>query len=184
VHLADDGASKSSRRWVTARQTVPLAGSAPGGLSPGATSVALVRQYLRCGFVDLKLHPTVGNYPADTSLLNPYLELARRQRVPVAIHSAPGTADPDAIRRLAERFPEVPILLYHTYLGPVEGRRRAVKHVHAQPNLYRRFDSLGSSGDPDGEVSPRQVADAGRGGRDWDEVMVRAAWVNRPRPST
>ena len=103
---------------------------------PGATSVALIRQYLRCGFVGLKLHPTVDNYPADTLLLNPYLELARRQRVPVAIHSAPGTADPDAIRRLAERFPEVPILLYHTYLGPVEGRRRAVKHVHAQPNLY------------------------------------------------
>lgn len=103
---------------------------------PGVTPVGLVRRYLRSGFVGLKLHPTVDNYPADTPLLDPYLEIATRQRVPVAIHSAPGTADPDAIRRLADRFPEVPILLYHTYLGPVEGRRRAVGHVRAHPRLY------------------------------------------------
>jgi predicted TIM-barrel fold metal-dependent hydrolase len=33
-------------------------------------------------------------------------------------------------------FPDVSIILYHTYLGPPEGRRRAAKHVHEQPNLY------------------------------------------------
>ncbi|HEV7989885.1 MAG TPA: amidohydrolase family protein, partial [Candidatus Binataceae bacterium] len=42
----------------------------------------------------------------------------------------------DNIRRLAERFPSVPIIMYHTYLGPQEGRRRAAAHVREQANLY------------------------------------------------
>ena len=29
-----------------------------------------------------------------------------------------------------------PIILYHTYLGPPEGRLRAAQHVREQPNLY------------------------------------------------
>ena len=37
----------------------------------------------------------------------------------------PGPSDPDLIRRLAERFPHVPFVLYHTFLGLPEGRRRA-----------------------------------------------------------
>jgi predicted TIM-barrel fold metal-dependent hydrolase len=28
------------------------------------------------------------------------------------------------------------VILYHTYLGPSEGRRRAAQHVREQPNLY------------------------------------------------
>ena len=103
---------------------------------PGVTPLRLVRRLLADGFVGLKFHPTVDDYPADDPDLDPYLELAARAGVPVAIHSAPGEADPDHIRRLAERFPTVPILLYHTYLGPEEGRWRAVQHVREQPNLY------------------------------------------------
>ena len=103
---------------------------------PGVTPLWQVRRYIAAGFVGLKFHPTVDDYPADDPDMDPYLELATRLGIPVAIHSAPGDADPDHIRRLAERFPKVPILLYHTYLGPVEGRWRAVEHVREQPNLY------------------------------------------------
>jgi Amidohydrolase len=103
---------------------------------PGDTELEEVRARLQAGAVGLKLHPTVDGYPADDSALDPYLAIAERAGCPVACHSAPGEADPDHIRRLAERFPAVPIVMYHTYLGPQEGRRRAAAHVREQSNLY------------------------------------------------
>jgi hypothetical protein len=103
---------------------------------PGVTPLSLVREHLAAGFVGLKFHPTADDFPADDLEMDPYLELAAGLGVPVAIHSAPGDADPDHIRRLAERAPDVPILLYHTYLGPAEGRWRAVEHVRERANLY------------------------------------------------
>ena len=103
---------------------------------PGETSVDEVRSRLSDGFIGLKLHPTVDDYRADDRDLDPYLEIAAEVGCPVACHSAPGEADPDHIRRLAERFPMVPVILYHTYLGPAEGRRRAAQHIREQSNLY------------------------------------------------
>jgi predicted TIM-barrel fold metal-dependent hydrolase len=103
---------------------------------PEDTPLAEVSSRLRNGFVGIKLHPTVDDYRADDSALDPYMEIAATVGCPVACHSAPGEADPDHIRRLAERFPTVPVILYHTYLGPSEGRRRAAQHVREQANLY------------------------------------------------
>ncbi|MGE0823827.1 MAG: amidohydrolase family protein [Candidatus Binatia bacterium] len=103
---------------------------------PGETPQKEVRTRLAAGHVGLKLHPTVDDYRADDTALDPYLEIAAEAGCPVACHSAPGDADPDHIRRLAERFPSVPIIFYHTYLGPAEGRHRAAQHVREQPNLY------------------------------------------------
>jgi hypothetical protein len=103
---------------------------------PGLTPPDEVRRLLAGGFVGLKFHPTTDGFRPDDPAMDPYLEVAALARVPAAIHSAPGEADPDGIRRLAERHPDVPILLYHTFLGPVEGRERAVAHALEQPNLY------------------------------------------------
>lgn len=103
---------------------------------PGVTPIGEVRRYLERGFAGLKFHPTIDEFPADDPDMDPYLDVAARAGVPVCIHSAPGDADPDFIRRLAERWPDVTILLYHTYLGPVEGRWRAADHAREQPNLY------------------------------------------------
>lgn len=103
---------------------------------PGETSVEEVRSRLTDGFIGIKLHPTVDDYRADDHDLDQYLEIAAEIGCPVACHSAPGDADPDHIRRLAERFPTVPVILYHTYLGPTEGRRRAAQHIREQHNLY------------------------------------------------
>ena len=102
---------------------------------PGVLEEA--RAYLgHPGFVGIKLHPTLDGYPADVPALDPYLEVAAEAGRPVAVHSAPGDADPKHIRRLAERHPTVPVILYHTYLGPAEGRRRAVRYLGDHPNLY------------------------------------------------
>ncbi len=103
---------------------------------PGHPPVADVRRRLAAGAVGLKLHPSWDGFRADDRRLDVYLRRAGEAGRPVAIHSAAGDADPKYIRRLAERFPAVPVLLYHTYLGLPEGRRRAARHAREQPNLY------------------------------------------------
>jgi uncharacterized protein (TIGR03086 family) len=103
----------------------------PGGPDPDS-----LRRRLAAGAAGLKLHPAYDAYPADTPGLDPYLEVAADAQVPVTVHSSPGPADPDLIRRLAERFPTVHFVLYHTYLGPPEGRRRASRYARRLPNLH------------------------------------------------
>jgi hypothetical protein len=103
---------------------------------PGETRRSELRLRLASGSVGIKLHPTADDYRADDPALDPYLDIAAEMGVPVACHSAPGDADPDHICRLAERFPSVLVILYHTYLGPMEGRMRAIRHAMEQPNLY------------------------------------------------
>jgi hypothetical protein len=105
-------------------------------VAPGTTPVEELADRLAHGFYGIKLHPTLDGYPGDDPALDPYLEVAADAGRPVCVHSAPGDADPNHIRRLAERHPTVPVVLYHTYLGPPEGRRRAVKYVGDHPNLY------------------------------------------------
>jgi predicted TIM-barrel fold metal-dependent hydrolase len=103
---------------------------------PRQMTAAAVERRLTRTHVGLKLHPTVDRYRADDRRLDPFVRAAEAASAPVAVHSAPGDADPDNIRRLAERFPSVAFVLYHTYLGPPEGRRRAARHAAALPNLY------------------------------------------------
>lgn len=105
-------------------------------VSPGGPSVADVRRRLNDGAVGLKLHPSYDEYPADAPGLDPYLAVAAEAGAPVCVHTAPGPSDPDLIRKLAERFPQVPFVLYHTFLGLPEGRRRAARHAQELDNLY------------------------------------------------
>ena len=112
--------------WLT-----PLVWVRPGGPDPDS-----LRRRLAAGAAGLKLHPAYDAYPADIPGLDPYLRVAAEAGVPVTVHSSPGPADPDLIRRLAERFPTVPFVLYHTFLGPLEGRRRAARHARELPNLH------------------------------------------------
>ena len=112
---------------------------------PGGPDPEDVRRRLADGAAGLKLHPAYDGYPADTPGLDPYLRVAADAGVPVTVHSSPGPADPDLIRRLAERFPAVRFVLYHTFLGPPEGRRRAARHAGKLPNLYLETSWCGSA---------------------------------------
>jgi predicted TIM-barrel fold metal-dependent hydrolase len=105
-------------------------------VSPGGPSVEEVQMRVAEGGAGLKLHPVHDRYPANSPLLDPYLRIAEEAQVPVTVHSGPGSADPDLIRQLAERFPTVDFVLYHTFLGPAEGRRRASRHAQELGNLY------------------------------------------------
>jgi predicted TIM-barrel fold metal-dependent hydrolase len=103
---------------------------------PGSPSVEDVRARLHDGYIGMKLHPSYDGYRADSDRLDDYVRAVEATGGVVAVHSAPAESDPDLIRRLAERFPAVPFLLYHTYLGPGDGRHRAVRHAQQLPNLY------------------------------------------------
>jgi uncharacterized protein (TIGR03086 family) len=105
-------------------------------VSPGGPGPDEVRRRLAAGAVGLKLHPSYDEYPADTPALDPFLQVAAEAGVPVTVHTAPGPSDPDLVRRLAERFPQVPFVLYHTFLGHPEGRRRAARHAQELPTLH------------------------------------------------
>ena len=142
VAMASAGMVAGVVSWFDNAATERLVRSGPGlyplvWVSPGATPVEEVAERLRNGFVGLKLHPTLDGFPGDDPALDPYVEVAAEAGGrPVCVHSAPGDADPNHIRRLAERHPSVPVVLYHTYLGPPEGRRRALRYVADHPNLY------------------------------------------------
>jgi predicted TIM-barrel fold metal-dependent hydrolase len=105
-------------------------------VSPGQPSVDELRHLLNHGYVGIKLHPSYNRYQADDHRLDPYVQVVQDEGGVVAVHSGPAESDPDLIRRLAERFPAVAFVLYHTYLGPGDGRQRAVRHTHELPNLY------------------------------------------------
>jgi hypothetical protein len=141
VAMASAGMVAGVVSWFDNSATERLVGSGAGlyplvWVAPGVTPVEEVAERLRAGFVGIKLHPTLDGYRGDDPALDPYLQVAAETGRPVAVHSAPGDADPNHIRRLAERHPSVPVILYHTYLGPPEGRRRAVRYLADHPNLY------------------------------------------------
>ncbi|MGH8972281.1 MAG: amidohydrolase family protein [Acidimicrobiia bacterium] len=141
VAMASAGMTAGVVSWFDNQATAAIVASGPPlyplvWVNPGVTEVDELAECLASGFVGIKLHPTLDGYRADDKALEPYLAVAAEAGCPVACHSAPGDADPNHIRRIAERHPGVPVILYHTYLGPPEGRRRAVRFVQKIPNLF------------------------------------------------
>lgn len=130
--------NETTRQWASTYQWLrPIAWGNPADSS----SPAKVESYLRDhGFVGIKFHPPTTGVSADDPRMDPFMELARRYQVPVVIHSSPGPADPDKIRTLEKRFPDVPVIAYHIYiyLGPSAdgGKQRAARHAQQQPNFY------------------------------------------------
>jgi uncharacterized protein (TIGR03086 family) len=139
--LASGGMTHGLVSWQDNRAVDELAGGLPWltrlvWVGPKGPDVDDLRRRLAEGAVGLKLHPSYDDYPADTPLLDPFLAVAAEHGVPVTVHTAPGPSDPDLVARLAERFPSVPFVLYHTFLGFPEGRRRAARHAQRLANLH------------------------------------------------
>ena len=117
------------------KRLLPLAVCQPG-ISEAAEIEALLALYK---FYGLKFHPFHLNLDADDPAYDPFMEIAAARGLPAVFHAAPGCSDPEKIAILAERFPSVPVVLYHINLtGDVSyGIRIAGRYLAAgKANLY------------------------------------------------
>ena len=105
----------------------------------------LVQTALRnWGFRGIKLHPLFHAFLPTDAVVEPFMEEARHSKVPVAIHSGhPPFSLPWSIGELAERYPEVRIIMLH--MGHGHG-----VYIQAAINTAKRYDNiiLETSGTP------------------------------------
>jgi len=71
----------------------------------------VVKEY---GFKGMKLMPTTHRYNIDSVVTHPVMKKARDLGIPVTIHSSGEGGYPRLIGKLAEEFPDVPIIMDHS----------------------------------------------------------------------
>src|SRR5262249_16872538 len=83
----------------------------------------------------LVLHPAVQGFQANDELVWPLLETAAREKAPVYIHTGPPShATPWQVIDLAERFPEVDLIMGHC--GATDFWNDVIVAAEAAPNVY------------------------------------------------
>ena len=92
---------------------------------------ASVRDY---GFRGMKLMPTIHRYNVDSVVTHPVMEKARELGIPVTIHSSGEGGYPRLISKLAESFPDVPIIMDHS--GYRYFQREALEAGREHDNVY------------------------------------------------
>ena len=100
---------------------------------PDAVSVleTAVRDY---GFKGMKLMPTIHRYNVDCVVTHPVMEKAGELGVPVTIHSSGEGGYPRLIGRLADSFPDVPLIMDHS--GYRYFQREALEAGREHENIY------------------------------------------------
>lgn len=88
------------------------------------------------GFKGMKLHPLFHAFLPDDVIVHPLMDEARRARVPVLIHSGhPPFSLPWSIAELAERYPDVTIVMLH--MGHGHG-----VYIQAAIDVAKRLDNV------------------------------------------
>ncbi len=114
-------------------------------------SLASTKEYLsRDGFIGIKIHPAMHTYPIDGKKYDPLWKYAAENRVPVLSHTWDATpqttypyelvpsqiyAQPKLIGRIAQRYPEVTIIIAHSG-GHYRGHLQAIEAVQKYDNVY------------------------------------------------
>lgn len=115
-------------------------------LNPGDGQKALDDLYRLIdheGFKGIKLHPLMHAYTADATALDPLMDLAQAKGLPVFIHSGhPPYSLPWQIGLLADRYPEVPIVMVHMGHGHGVYIDAAIKMGQRFPNLYLEMSGM------------------------------------------
>lgn len=77
-----------------------------------------VQELERCvqewGIKGLKLMPTFHGYPVHTAVVDPLIQKVRELGILLTVHSGSWNAEPLQISVLADRYPEVPIIMEHS----------------------------------------------------------------------
>lgn len=88
------------------------------------------------GFKGVKLNPLFNNYVPDNPVVYPVMKVAERHRVPVLIHSGhPPWSLPWSFDRLADKFPEVTIVMAHMGHGHIVYINGALDVAEDHPNI-------------------------------------------------
>jgi len=100
-------------------------------------------KYLSNGFSAVKLNPLRHAYCADAAILDPIMKKALRYNVPVCIHSGhPPYSLPWQIGLLAERHPDVNIMMIHMGHGHGVYIDAALKMASRYPNIYLEMSGM------------------------------------------
>ena len=103
----------------------------------GAPAYEELERYLRDHhFAGVKMQPLFDGFTADSPAVDPVMEIARQYRKPVFIHCGhPPFSLPWQIGLLAERHPDIPIVMIH--MGHGHG-----VYIDASITMARKFDNL------------------------------------------
>jgi predicted TIM-barrel fold metal-dependent hydrolase len=86
------------------------------------------------GIRGLKLMPTFHGYPVHTAVADPLVKKVRELGIPLTVHSGSWNAAPLQISVLADRYPEVPIIMEHS--GYRWYMPDALAAAQRSPNIY------------------------------------------------
>lgn len=106
-------------------------------------SVQSMANFIDQGCCAVKLNPLRHAYVADADVVDPVMKIAQEKGVPVCIHSGhPPYSLPWSIALLAERFPDVKVMMIHMGHGHGVYIDAALKMARRYPNLYLEMSGM------------------------------------------
>lgn len=102
-----------------------------------------MEEYIEKGLTAVKLNPLRHAYCADAEIVDTVMEKAKKYRIPVCIHSGhPPYSLPWQIGLLAERHPEVKVMMIHMGHGHGVYIDAALKMARRLPNIYLEMSGM------------------------------------------
>lgn len=100
-------------------------------------------KYIEAGFAAVKLNPLRHAYCADAEIIDAVMEKAKKYNIPVCIHSGhPPYSLPWQVGLLAERHPDVKLMMIHMGHGHGVYIDAAIKMALRYPNIYLEMSGM------------------------------------------
>lgn len=100
-------------------------------------------KYIEAGFAAVKLNPLRHAYCADAEIIDAVMEKAEKYNIPVCIHSGhPPYSLPWQVGLLAERHPNVKLMMIHMGHGHGVYIDAAIKMALRYPNIYLEMSGM------------------------------------------